>query len=514
MQISDYHGVFSLPGAAALLGRKAAENRTVLLSSFLFGFLAHGFTFTNKLLNHDEVYALFAKGTTVGLGRFGLGLMDLIFPNYSMPWIYGIICVALLAVSAVLLVNLFEIRGKLSQILFSGILLTFPSLTGTFGYMFASSSYALSFLLACAGVWLFTGKGLWKKGLALCLMIASLSIYQSYISLAAGLFVLYLFRGLLLGEKPGKILIQGIADVAFLVLSLGLYFIAAKLVMIITGVSFGEYATNSMDFRLSDLPGKVMLAYASFGRFFTESLHGLIPTSFSRLLHGLLAVLCLGLFLPWALSPKKEALGSLLLALFLLLILPLAINCMYLVSSEHAVHTLVLYGFVCLYLLPLILADTLHTQSRALLFAAENVLPLILAGIVAVNVYISNQAYLNLYLRYQNAHAFYSSLVADLNSNPDFQEGTKLALVGTYVSPAFYEEQFSDTDRITGVHGFLPDGYARAQFMSYYIGLDIPFASDGEVAALQELAQVQAMPRYPFYGSIQTIDGMLVVKLS
>lgn len=514
MQISDHSDVCSLPRAAAFLGRKAAENRTVLLSSFLFGFLAHGFAFTNKLVNHDEVASLFTKGATVESGRFGLGLLDLIFPNYSMPWIYGIVSVALLAVAAALLVNLFEVRSKLMQVLFAGVLLSFPSLTGTFGYMFTSSSYALSFLLACGGVWLFTNRSLWQRGLALCLMVASLSIYQSYISLAAGLFVLYLFRQLLLGEKPGRILLQGVADVAFLVLSLGLYFLAAKLVLKITGVSFGQYAESSIVLRLSELPGKAMLAYATFGRFFTESLHGLIPTYLSRLLHGLLGVFCLGLFLPWALCRKKEALGSPLLAVLLLLLLPLAVNCMYLITAESSIHTLVLYGFVCLYLLPLILADTLPAQSRVLRFAAEHALPLILAGIVTVNVYIANQAYLNLHLRYENAHAFYSALIADLNSNPDFQEGTKLALVGTYVSPKFYEEQFADTDRITGVHGFLPDGYARAQFMSYYIGLDVPFASDGEVAALQELAQVQDMPRYPYYGSIQTIDGMLVVKLS
>ena len=121
---------------------------------------------------------------------------------------------------------------------------------------------------------------------------------------------------------------------------------------------------------------------------------------------------------------------------------------------------------------------------------------------------------MNFRKKYIGDKAFYSALIADLNSNPDFQEGTKLALVGTYVSPKFYEEQFADTDRITGVHGFLPDGYARAQFMRYYIGLDVPFASDEETAALQELAKVQAMPRYPYYGSIQTIDGILVVKLS
>ena len=514
MRISDYHRVFSVPQAAAFLGRKAAENRTVLLSAFLFGFLAHGFAFTNKLVNHDEVASLFTKGATVESGRFGLGLLDLIFPNYSMPWIYGIISVVLLAVATALLVNLFEIQGKLSQALFSGIVLSFPSLTGTFGYMFTSSSYALSFLLACTAVWLFCRDGLWRKGLALCLMIASLSIYQSYISLAAGLLVLYLFRKLLLGEKAGSILMQGIADAAFLILSLGLYFLAAKLVLKITGVSFGQYAESSIVLRLSDLPGKVVLAYATFGRFFTESLHGLIPTYLSRLLHGLLGVSCLALFLPWALSRKKEELGSLLLAVVLLLVLPLAVNCMYLITAEASIHTLVLYGFVSLYLLPLILADRLHPRFRVLLFVSENALPLILAGIIAVNVYISNQAYLNLHLRYENAHAFYSALIADLNSNPDFQEGAKLALVGTYVSPKFYEEQFADTDRITGVHGFLPDGYARAQFMRYYIGLDVPFASDEETAALQELAKVQAMPRYPYYGSIQTIDGMLVVKLS
>lgn len=514
LQTSYYPRVGSVGQAAVNLSEKAKENRTVLTASFLFGFLAHGFAFTNKLVNHDEVASLFIKGATVESGRFGLGLLDLIFPNCSMPWIYGILSIAMLAVAVCFLVNLFEIRSSLLQVLFAGVVLSFPALTGTFGYMFTSSSYALSFLLACMAIWLIQKGGLWKKLLALCLMVASLSIYQAYISLAAGVLVLCLLQELLLGEKNAAVVKQGVVDLVFLILSLGLYFLAAKLVLRITGTSFGQYAQSSIVLRVSDLPKKIVLAYTMFGKFFSESLHGLIPTAFSRVLHGVLALVCLILFLSWALSRRKKELSGLLLAALLLLLLPLAVNCMYLITAEDSIHTLVLYGFICVYLLPLILTDSLPAHFRVLRSAAENLIPLLLAGIVIVNTYIANQSYLNLHLRYENAHAFYTALMADLHNNPDFQEGTKLAVVGDYVSPAFFEEQFADIDRITGVHGFLPDGYAKAQFLNYYIGLEIPVVSDEQAAALRELPQVQQMPCYPYYGSVQAIDGVLVVKLS
>mgnify|MGYP003295413253 CR=1 FL=1 len=33
------------------------------------------------------------------MGRWGLDILEYIFPNYSMPWIYGIITITLMAVS-------------------------------------------------------------------------------------------------------------------------------------------------------------------------------------------------------------------------------------------------------------------------------------------------------------------------------------------------------------------------------------------------------------------------------
>lgn len=130
------------------------NNRVPLLSALVFGFLAHGFAFTNKLVNHDEVQCLFSKGATLVSGRWGLGALDSVFPNVSMPWIYGVITIALLAISVCFLVSVLRIRCKWMQVLAAGLVLTFPSLTGTFGYLFTSSSYGAAFLLAVGSVWL------------------------------------------------------------------------------------------------------------------------------------------------------------------------------------------------------------------------------------------------------------------------------------------------------------------------------------------------------------------------
>ena len=82
--------------------------RIPLISTIVLGLLAHGFAFTNKYINHDEIYNLFGKGATIDSGRWGLGIMDSIFPNYSMPWIYGILTVVLIAVSACVMIHVFS----------------------------------------------------------------------------------------------------------------------------------------------------------------------------------------------------------------------------------------------------------------------------------------------------------------------------------------------------------------------------------------------------------------------
>ena len=126
----------------------ARENLIPLLSALGFGLAAHTFAFSNKLMNADEVESLFGKGATVTSGRWGLEAIKFIFPDVSMPWLYGIVSLMLLAVSACLIIRLFKIENKLMQLLLAGMLTAFPSQTGVFCFMFTSSAYALAFFLA------------------------------------------------------------------------------------------------------------------------------------------------------------------------------------------------------------------------------------------------------------------------------------------------------------------------------------------------------------------------------
>lgn len=492
------------------LGAWISDFRVPLLASFLSGGLAYGFFFTNKLINHDEAYNLFLKGASISSGRWGLDILERIFPNFSMPWLYGLMTLALIAAAVCIITALFGIRNRLLQVLLAGSITVFPSLTGTMAYTFTSSSFALSFLLAVLAVLLISRPTKRTVIPALCCMVFSLGIYQSYISLAAGLLVLLLIRQLLEGSEVKVVLKRGVLYLLFLIVSLAGYFVATKLLQRIVNVGFNGYASANLSFHLADLPGRVGVAYGNFFRFFLDGYRGLMPTGFSRLLH--LMVLAAAVLMLAVLAARKGAdLPRLLLLGLLTLLLPLAINCMYLFTTEESVHTLVLYGFVSFYVLALLLAQLCLADRGRIV---QNVLSIAMALIILSNICIANEAALNLYLRYENAFSFYTSLTADIKRMPQFDETTSLAIAGQYRSPDFYYEHFDEATAITGTAGFYPDNYSKNAFVEYYLGFPITFATDEETAAITATEEYAQMPVYPYYGSMKFFGDTLVVKLS
>lgn len=506
------------------LPRRAASairaNRLPFLTAVLWGMLAYGFAFTNKLVNHDEVSQLFGKGATVSSGRWGLGVLDAIFPNYSMPWGYGIVTIVLIALGICFILRMFRIENHVLQVLLSGCMMVFPSVIGVFGYMFTSSSYGLSYLLCVLAVWLLTRKERLDLALAFGCMVASLSIYQSYISIAASLLVVLLIRELLTGAEPATVLKQGIGYVLFLIFSLALYYGATQVILKWKGVSFNDYASDSITLSVSGIVNGIGLAYGNFFRFFFEGLNCLMPTGLSRSLHwGLLAGILLVTLILVA-SRKQQRLARYALLTLLVALLPLAINCMYLVTAESSIHTLVLYSFTSTYVfaamvlelaLPCISLKKLPDLLRRL---ALELMPMLLAAIVVINVYVANESYLNMHLRYENAYAFYTMLTTNIQQMPEFTEGTRVAVIGSWQSPEYYTERFAFTDALTGVKGFLPSDYSYPYFLEYYLGFPVECVTTEEAEAIRHTKAFQNMPTYPYHGSIAVIDDVIVVKLS
>ena len=479
-----------------------------LASFFAVGFLAHMYAFTNKLLNADETAALFSKGATVTSGRWGLEAVKLIFPDVSMPWIYGVISLALIAAAVCFVICMFDIKRPLTQALLAGAFAAFPALTGNFCYMFTSSAYALAILGTVAAVYLFH-RGGWRRGLAGAVLLAfSLGIYQAYISLAASLCVLLLIKRLMREECTARdTLIRGAVYLGWLIGSLAAYYIVTLIVEAAMASGYQSYSVTSGLAPLRSL----ITAYTSFAGIFLSGNFGYVNSGLSCVLHLLCAAAAVGVTAASILrrhDAKKTALAAVLLAVY-----PLSVNCMYLIASVDIIHSLVVFSFVSFYVFAAMALEAVPAEwGSGARRAVKGLVPAALALIIACNVYFANKVYLKMYLEYENAYAFYNTLMAQVMDTPGFGRYTVIDLVGN-TSDGVTRFDNIDTSGFTGPNEELVNTYTRVSFIKYYLGLDLYMYREDTV---YDAAWYDEMPCYPAPGSIRLLEdeGRIIVKLS
>ena len=477
------------------------EDRAPFFTALLVGFAAHGYAFANKLVNHDEIESLFGKGATLTSGRWGLELVKLLFPDCSMPWIYGILSLLLMAVSVCLILRIVPVRTRPLRLLLAALIVSFPSLTGNFCFLFTAAPYAWSFFLTVLAVWLYLGG---KRLLAPAALVLALGIYQAYIAVAASLLVLVMIARLLDGEgSVWDVLRFGLRALAMLLFSAALYYGVTLLSLRLTGTEFNAYVTENVNGSVGPLR-RLRIAYDAFFYVFSFRNFSLISSEGARYVHLVLAALTLPALALEALRTKEPLRIAMLACLALLL--PLAVCCMFLIMAPASIHTLVLYSFIAVYLLAALALERLPHVWGVRLGA------LCLALIVVSNVYFANKVYLKLHLQYENAYAFYTVLVSRVQQTPGFDAESRLALVGEQ-EELLYRFDELDTELFQGVDRDLVNIYSRENFLRYYLGLELPFVSEEELEALAEDARVQAMPVYPYDGSVQKLGDTIVVRL-
>lgn len=481
------------------------------LGSMSAGFAAYMFMITNKLINHDDLSALFGKGATLSSGRWGISLVHKIFPSFSVPWLWGLFAIVTLSITICFIINLFSIRSKPLQFLLGGIFISFPTEIGTMMYMFTVPCYAIGMLSSVLAVVLFRRNGIIYKIIALGFAILMMSIYQAYFSVTGMLFVLALMNSILRKEaKPLEILREGVKDVLFLAVTAGCYYVITLVLMKQKGITFSEYATTrtlSVAEILRNLPQSVLGAYHHFLMALTGQEFGLIQSKVSFLFHGLCGLFCIVL-LVMALK-DCQCTGNRILLLVLAVLLPLSINCLYVLLSEEALKTTTSYGFVGIYFFAAILVNTLSLK-RIYNFSLD-LISFSLILIIATNVFAANKHYLRMHLEYENTYALYNAVMTQVEMTPGFDENSKLALIGD-VEESGYLRVFKPQYNITGITSY-KNAYSRNKFITYYLGMNMNFAEEEEIKLLELDPRVIAMNAYPYYGYVQKIDDYIVVKL-
>ena len=490
------------------------ESRLPFFSSLIFGLIAHMFMLTNKLPNHDDVAYLFDKGETVLSGRWGLELLRYVIPDYSMPWLHGIVSILLLAVSICTIVQLFEIRSRLGQILLSGLIICFPSQIGTFCYMYTSSSYALAFLLSVLAVKEAVGSR-WPHWLAAVLfIILACSIYQAYFTITASLLVLLVIRELLIHGSENytqSALKKGLLFIGILLVGYEAYRLSISLSLAIIGGEVNQYSNEAQEMA-PDFPAGILVAYRFFIFNLTSRYNMIIVSRSSRALH----FICLGLAGIGLVVSQIRArnLKSTLLLVFSLIMLPLSICCLYIVFYWNTIHTLVLYSYFSLYILAVMGVEVLPESAvrgcRDLLYVAFTV-------ILGINICFANRSYLKLFLEYENAYSLATTLVTQVRSLPGYEPTDQVVIYPTAgnaleFAPEFGSEEEQKHD-LMGIQFQLMTGYTEEEFIRRFAGAELNIVSHEQ--ALHEITDrdFERMPEYPAEGSVKRIeDGLIFVK--
>lgn len=241
-----------MPGNAInnLLNIIDRKYKITFIATCVIGVLTHMFMLTNILPGNDQTMFYFNLGGTRSFGRWGLYVLEMPLPIintsilacYGMPWVKGCISIVLLAITACVAVSIMDIHNDSLCILAGATIVTFPSVAATFSYMFTSSSYFFGLLLSCLAVYVIrkilqqtnAKKLLIVIGVILssCLLMLSLSIYQSYICFAIGLFVIDLILQILKRETSFKeVLIKSFLYLIVIVLGLVFYYISIQIML-------------------------------------------------------------------------------------------------------------------------------------------------------------------------------------------------------------------------------------------------------------------------------------------
>ena len=505
--------------AFQLWRRAPAAQRSAFFSCLAVGLLVHLYAFTNIVPNCDGLSRVYDLQQMTVSGRWFLHYASALNSFTQMPVVIGLLSLLFLGLAAALTVDLLSIRSPLLAGVAGAVMAAFPCLGYTFLYLFTASAYCLSILLAALSVWL-AKRGRWGWLTGAVALALSMGIYQAYASAAIGLALLTVLGETLNPSATVKGTWElGLRLVATLAAGALLYYAVLQVFLSVKGLELLSYLgmdAASAGYPLDQLPRLILDAYKQVISFFflpgaanafTTPLLALVDL-LALALGAVCFVLCLGGlgWEPWRLM------GALSMAV----LLPLGINFGQIISPYAPPTPLMKYAFVLAYLAVLMLlqwVDRLALTRVGLLTPAAAIW---MAVLLLFCLNTNNLLYTASAQAHRATQSYLTRLYARVEACLGYQPGMEVAFIGA-IPKEQLQVQVKGYERI-GHYSVPMDTAAPGNKHIYYYlrdWLNIPLEELDE-ATMISVAQspaFQEMPLYPAPGSVQLLDGRVVVKL-
>ena len=496
--------------------------KAAFFSCVIIGYLVHLYAFTNLIPNSDGLSRVFDTQQMTVSGRWFLHYASALNNFTQMPAVIGLLSLLLLGLAAALTVDLLKFRSKILAGLAGAVMAAFPCLGYTFLYMFTASAYCLAIFLAVLSVWLANRcKVGWLFGvIALALAMGT---YQAYVTVAISLSLLVVMRECLDPESSFKGTLRlGLRLVAYLAAGAILYYVILLVFLKVKDLELLSYLgmdAASAGYPLGQLPRLLFTTYKQVAAFFF--LAGSADGFTSRWMVVLdLAALILGMYFFLARRSGKglwkevwRPLGS----LAMVALLPLGINFGQILSPYSSPTPIMKYAFVTVYLAVFLMADLADglpnrsTQRGTVLSVAVIWTAVLLLFCLNTN----NLLYTASTQAHRATESYATRLLSRIEDCPGYEPGMEIALVGAVPTDQIKSQisSYSQVDHYSvPLNSVLPLNKHLYYYLNDWLNFPVEEPEEETMMAISNAQEFQDMPLYPTQGSVQVLDGRVVVK--
>lgn len=502
------------------------QTRRVMGCTLAFLLILHGFRFVSLGFSHDAL--AFAAPSDfvwkVSLGRYMQPVYWKIRGYVAAPYLVGLMTWLWLGISAVLVLRMTRVTGRLATVLACGVMASSQAIiSANTGFIHETDTFMLALFLAVGAAYLCLHTRLVWLAVSPLLLAASAGLYQSFIQAYVALVMIVALLDLLRGARTGAVVLRCARCALALAVGMALYLGGYELALTVTGIE--RSATHNGLMHMADYGDATlgqMLAQTYVQPFgYLRSLYESRNAAVVRLAQACVLLWALG---ATAVVMVKRRLRPLEMAaaLAIVLLLPLGVNCIFLIY-RGGYHDLMLYSYCLVNVYAIAVTEEAISlpwpegAGTAMARRSVAVLPLLLMLILFDKTVFANQLYLKKELEIDSTLSVMTRVLDRLEQTEGYAAGeTPVAFVGSLNASQINADKpaFAYTKRFNGSE----ENYATTfddtywMYMRDVLGYPMARAEDAERIARQDA--VRAMPAFPQKGSVAMVDGVAVVKLS
>lgn len=498
-----------------------------LAVSIAAALLVHFTLYSNGLMTPDgvwrgEVSVNADYNWEVGIGRWGLFLVNLLHGGVNGHFLMAFAAVACFALGAVLLTEVFQVKGKWKAALVAASVTCSPMVAITLAYPYTSDGFGLSFLTAVLAVYVFAAvsNDIICIGAGILCTAISLSLYQcnlgTQLAAAAGYILLSLLNK---PEENKRIFVTVLKMAVAYILGFVLYYALVILFQKAWNVPMTDYkGSGSVGFSsiVSNLGPNISSAYHAFKAFFADS--WLASNAYGeRFAYAAIAAIAAVSLLLRVFRIRRYPI-AILAAVFLIIVFPLCCNITMIAVNGSGIYLIMTSGLMVTVPLLFAISDWEGPDIRRYLTKAAAILTLLLvwqytltnqtdAIIMQMNKDQTVQAANRIWQRLETEEAYVHGETKLLIAG--------LLYEGSYPIVSDLYDRSNDYAR-WGLTWNTYDGNANTwhEYYRRFLGIDYNMCSPEQFEQLAALEEFEQMPVFPAAGSVRMIDDVMVVKLS